>query len=401
MLRTDSDKKIEVFQKHLKIPLVNGLSPSSHPTQILSDIFTIEEIKKKKISKLHICWIGDSNNVLNSLIEASVNDEYLVKFKNTHASAGYGVQILAGDSSSEKILTLQDKDGNDKQLFYADGSATFAGSVTATALHAKNTTSSGVAGVEVGTGSGDFKLTTYGSSYSTNGAFRQDGAAVDADDNLSGGLSIISRHGSSGEIRFYTDGYADGNKRLTIGNNGQSTFTGDIISEGDIQMANGRGIDFSATADSAATKSSETFDDYEEGSWEPEWFGSTGNFSSITHNGDTGGRYTKIGRMVYLNGCVRTDSFSGGSGYLLMRGLPFTSAARSNGDDADFIGSTLATGNWVSNNFPQKLYLGQNTTEVQSWYLLDHAGNSSLNDTGDIQSGLYNRMHFTLVYVAA
>ena len=48
MLRTDSDKKIEVFQKHLKIPLVNGLSPSSHPTQILSDIFTIEEIKKKK-----------------------------------------------------------------------------------------------------------------------------------------------------------------------------------------------------------------------------------------------------------------------------------------------------------------------------------------------------------------
>ena len=72
MLRTDSDKKIKAFQKHLKIPLVNGLSPSSHPTQILSDIFTIEEIKKKKISKLHICWIGDSNNVLNSLIEASV-----------------------------------------------------------------------------------------------------------------------------------------------------------------------------------------------------------------------------------------------------------------------------------------------------------------------------------------
>jgi ornithine carbamoyltransferase len=38
----------------------------------LSDIFTIEEIKKKPISKLNICWIGDSNNVLNSLVEASV-----------------------------------------------------------------------------------------------------------------------------------------------------------------------------------------------------------------------------------------------------------------------------------------------------------------------------------------
>ena len=72
VLRTDSDKKIEEFSKHLTIPVINGLSPSSHPTQILSDIFTVEEIKKKPISKLNICWIGDSNNVLNSLIAASI-----------------------------------------------------------------------------------------------------------------------------------------------------------------------------------------------------------------------------------------------------------------------------------------------------------------------------------------
>ena len=72
MLRTDSDKKIEEFSKHLTIPVINGLSPSSHPTQVLSDVFTIEEIKKKPISKLNICWIGDSNNVLNSLIAASI-----------------------------------------------------------------------------------------------------------------------------------------------------------------------------------------------------------------------------------------------------------------------------------------------------------------------------------------
>jgi ornithine carbamoyltransferase len=72
MLRTDSDKKIEQFSKYLTIPIINGLSPSSHPTQVLSDIFTVEEIKKKPISKLNICWIGDSNNVLNSLIAASI-----------------------------------------------------------------------------------------------------------------------------------------------------------------------------------------------------------------------------------------------------------------------------------------------------------------------------------------
>ena len=72
MLRTDSDKKLDEFKEHLSIPIINGLSPSSHPTQILSDIFTIEELKKRPIKKLNITWIGDCNNVLNSLIAASV-----------------------------------------------------------------------------------------------------------------------------------------------------------------------------------------------------------------------------------------------------------------------------------------------------------------------------------------
>ena len=72
MFRTDNDKKLEEFRKYLSIPIINGLSPSSHATQILSDVFTIEEIKKKSISKLNISWIGDSNNVLNSLIAASI-----------------------------------------------------------------------------------------------------------------------------------------------------------------------------------------------------------------------------------------------------------------------------------------------------------------------------------------
>ena len=72
MLRTDSDNKIQEFCKYSNIPVINGLSPSSHPTQILSDVFTVEELKKKPISKLNISWIGDCNNVLNSLIAASV-----------------------------------------------------------------------------------------------------------------------------------------------------------------------------------------------------------------------------------------------------------------------------------------------------------------------------------------
>ena len=72
LLRTNDDRKLELFKKNSSVPIINGLSPNSHPAQILSDIFTIEELKKKSISKLKICWVGDINNVLNSLAEASI-----------------------------------------------------------------------------------------------------------------------------------------------------------------------------------------------------------------------------------------------------------------------------------------------------------------------------------------
>ena len=87
MLRTDNDKKIEEFKKHLSIPIINGLSPSSHAAQVLSDVFTVEEIKNRPISKLIISWIGDSNNVLNSLIAASVKFNFKLNIgcpKNYH-----------------------------------------------------------------------------------------------------------------------------------------------------------------------------------------------------------------------------------------------------------------------------------------------------------------------------
>ena len=52
LLRTDSDKKIENFGKNLNIPIINLLSPSSHPCQVLSDVFTVEEVKKKTNIKI-------------------------------------------------------------------------------------------------------------------------------------------------------------------------------------------------------------------------------------------------------------------------------------------------------------------------------------------------------------
>ena len=137
MLRTNSDKKLEEFKKFLSIPLINGLSPSSHPTQILSDIFTVEEIKKKQISKLQITWIGDSNNVLNSLITASIkfsfklnigcpknylpsqkimryikNNKNKIFIYNDPKKAVSGSDVIFSD----KVISLNDKVNKNKKL---------------------------------------------------------------------------------------------------------------------------------------------------------------------------------------------------------------------------------------------------------------------------------------------
>ena len=71
LIRNDDHKKIVSLSKYDHLPIINGLSNYSHPCQILSDIFTIEE-KKDSISNLLIAWCGDINNVLISLIHASI-----------------------------------------------------------------------------------------------------------------------------------------------------------------------------------------------------------------------------------------------------------------------------------------------------------------------------------------
>ncbi len=137
MLRTDSDEKLKEFKKYLTIPVINGLSPTSHPTQILSDVFTVEEIKKKIISRLNITWIGDSNNVLNSLIAASIkfsfklnigcpkkyqpNKEILdyikknknkISFYNDAKKAVVGADVIFSD----KVISMNDKVNKIKKL---------------------------------------------------------------------------------------------------------------------------------------------------------------------------------------------------------------------------------------------------------------------------------------------
>ena len=67
MARVYEHDFIEKLAKHATVPVINGLSNSYHPCQTLADMMTIKE-HKRKFKDLKIAWIGDGNNVCNSLI---------------------------------------------------------------------------------------------------------------------------------------------------------------------------------------------------------------------------------------------------------------------------------------------------------------------------------------------
>jgi len=67
MARVYDHKSLENLARNSSIPVINGLSDSFHPCQTLADLMTIKE-NKKNLKKIKIAWIGDGNNVCNSLI---------------------------------------------------------------------------------------------------------------------------------------------------------------------------------------------------------------------------------------------------------------------------------------------------------------------------------------------
>lgn len=67
MIRTFAHSKVEELAKSADIPVINGLTDSYHPCQALADYFTIFE-REKDISKVKLTYVGDGNNVANSLL---------------------------------------------------------------------------------------------------------------------------------------------------------------------------------------------------------------------------------------------------------------------------------------------------------------------------------------------
>lgn len=75
MIRTTSHDRLQEFCDHASVPVINGLTDSTHPCQIMADILTYEEHRGDVKDRL-FAWTGDGNNVLNSLMEAAARFDF-------------------------------------------------------------------------------------------------------------------------------------------------------------------------------------------------------------------------------------------------------------------------------------------------------------------------------------
>ena len=87
MIRTFEQTKLEAFAAHSRVPVINGLTNEYHPCQILADIYTYIEYRGPIQGKT-VAWIGDSNNVCNTWLQAAEVLDF-----NVHVSTPPGYEV--------------------------------------------------------------------------------------------------------------------------------------------------------------------------------------------------------------------------------------------------------------------------------------------------------------------
>ena len=145
-----------------------------------------------------------------------------------------------------------------------------------------------------------------------------------------------------------------------------------VYLSGNVYLADGKGIDFSATA---GTGTSELLDDYEEGTWTP-----TGNGITLT---TAVGRYTKVGNVVNISGYVEFPVGSDGN-LALLTGIPYTPANTEGAVGNSTISAT---------NYGAALY-GRVAANLARFYLSDASGNLLTNANMSGKNAYFGSTYF-------
>lgn len=168
------------------------------------------------------------------------------------------------------------------------------------------------------------------------------------------------KNGSGGNIAFYpTNSSGALTQRMIINRDGNVT-----INDGNLVLASGHGIDFSATGNSSGTTDSEILYDYEEGSWNPVVYDTNTSGHVLTLN-NVIGRYKKIGNWVNCTLQVGRNDATSLSGVITLTNLPFTVAAQ---------GSVTGGTFWLDKTSSDRIGVIYVVPSADRFYLLsDHA----------------------------
>lgn len=179
--------------------------------------------------------------------------------------------------------------------------------------------------------------------------------------------------------------------------NSKLSLSGGTMTD-DIVMDAGKGIDFSANAGTVAagaTTTNQVLTDYEEGTWTPELYGSTGSAGAFAVDG-VNGYYTKIGRQVTINGYINNITNKGSyTGNALIKGLPFTPA----NNTGSIRPASIALDRWVTNNQLNMFVLANSTNIIIQNGSSAYSWTSVPRDDGT--SGAENFLGFSLTYEVA
>lgn len=158
----------------------------------------------------------------------------------------------------------------------------------------------------------------------------------------------------------------------------------------------GKGIDFSANPHSAGM-TSELLNDYEEGTWTPSYGGASSD-PTCTYDVQFG-FYTKVGRFVSCTVLLRTNASSNGSGLLLIKGLPFTSANIGASLDGASGSGSIYVSTQFATNFPQQIGVNPNSTFAYLTYKTGNTASAYVNVTDLANTNPGNTFRATFSYI--
>ena len=165
---------------------------------------------------------------------------------------------------------------------------------------------------------------------------------------------------------------ADSHNNVIISDAGLVTVRNGIdLTDGNLSLAAGHGINFSLTGDGAGTDSSELLDDYEEGTWAPVLAGLNAGSSNGTYSVQVG-TYTKVGRLINANFHIDIGSLNDGTGALTITGLPYAAVGISNNYGSMTIPHVSG---WSGNYYNISGLVGANSSQMPIYY---QAGNGNM-----------------------